>query len=130
MPEVLSHLDTHDYVDCGPKLQKLLTAANIGLPASVPASGSVISAPILSSGYSAFAVGVTSSQAGTVTVQRYLDTAATIPQGAPLTANLTAASAGVVNATDGAPFASFTVRVSNSGSAAASLSNVGVLLQA
>lgn len=130
MPEVISHQDTHDYVDCGPKLQKFLTAANIGLSTSVAAAGTNPSAPISSNGYSAFAVGVTSSQAGTLTVQRYLDASATIPQGPALTATLTAAIAAVVNATDGVPFGSFTVSVSNTGTAAAALTNTGVLLQA
>ncbi|MHB1266294.1 MAG: hypothetical protein ACYCY2_01680 [Acidithiobacillus ferriphilus] len=130
MPEAISHQDTHDFVDCGPKLQKLLTAVNIGLATSVAASGNNTSAPVLSNGYSSFAVGVTSSQAGTLTVQRYLDQGATIPQGAALTATLTAATAAVVNATDGVPFGSFTVSVSNTGTAAATLTNTGVLLQA
>ena len=130
MPEVISHQDTHEFVDCGPKLQKFLTPANIGLSTSVAAAGANTSAPILSNGYSAFAVGVTSSQAGTVTVQRYLDQGGTIPQGAVLTATLTAATAAVVNATDGVPFGAFTVKVSNSGTVTAALTNTGVLLQA
>ncbi len=130
MPEVISHQDTHDYVDCGPKLQKFLTPASISLSTSVAASGANTSALISSNGYSTFAVGVTSSQAGTLTVQRYLDQAGTIPQGAALTATLTAATPAVVNATDGAPFGAFTVEVSNTGTAAATLTNTGVLLQA
>lgn len=130
MPEVISHLDAHAWVDTGPKLQKFLTAADIGLSTSVAASGSSQSALVLSNGYGEFAFAVTSSQAGSVSIQRYLDTAGTIPQGAALTASLTASTAAVVNATDGVPFASFQVTVNNSGTAAATLSNVGLLLQA
>lgn len=130
MPNVITHLDTHEWVDNGPKLQKFLTAADIGLSTSVAASGSSTSSLIQSNGYGAFAVGVTSSQAGTLTVQRYLDAAGTVPQGAALTASLTAGTAAVVNATDGVPFVSFSVSVSNSGTSAATLSNVGLLLQA
>ncbi|MGC9237754.1 MAG: hypothetical protein ACP5GF_12785 [Thiomonas sp.] len=130
MPNVIAHLDTHEWVDNGPKLQKLLTASELGLSTSVAASGSNASNVIQSNGYGAFAVAVTSTQAGTISVQRYLDPAGTIPQGAALTASLTANTAAVVNATDGAPFGSFVVTVTNSGSSAATLSNVGALLQA
>ncbi len=130
MPQAISHLDTHDWIDNGPKLQKFLTASNIGLSTSVAASGNNTSNLIQSNGYGAFAVGVTSSQAGTLTVQRYLDAAGTVPQGSVLTATLVAGTAAVVNATDGVPFGSFTISVSNTGTSAATLSNVGALLQA
>jgi hypothetical protein len=130
MPQVITHHDTHEWVDVGPKLQKFLTAADIGLSTSIAASGSNLSNLIVSNGYGAFAVGVTSSQAGTLTIQRYLDAQGTIVQGAALTATLTAATAAIVNATDGVPFGSFTVSVSNTGTAAATLTNTGVLLQA
>ena len=130
MPQVITHDDTHEWVDVGPKLQKFLTAADIGLSTSIAASGSNLSNLIVSNGYGAFAVGVTSSQAGTLTIQRYLDAEGTIAQGAPLTASLTAVTSAVVNATDGVPFGSFMVSVSNSGTATATLTNAGVLLQA
>lgn len=130
MPQVITHDDTHEWVDVGPKLQKFLTAADIGLSTSIAASGTNLSNLIVSNGYGAFAVGVTSSQAGTLTIQRYLDAEGTIAQGAPLTASLTAATSAVVNATDGVPFGSFMVSVSNSGTATATLTNAGVLLQA
>ena len=130
MPQAITHLDTHEWIDNGPKLQKFLTAADIGLSASVAASGGNTSNLIQSNGYGSLAVGATSSQAGTLTVQRYLDAAGTVQQGAALTASLTAGTAAVINATDGVPFGSFTVSVSNSGTSAATLSNVGLLLQA
>ena len=126
----INHQDAHEWVDNGPKLQHFLTAAEIGLSTSVAASGSNTSALIGSCGYGAFALGVTSTQAGTITVQRYIDAEGTIPQGAALTATLTAGAPATVNATDGVPFQSFTVEVSNSGTSAATLSNVGLLLQA
>lgn len=119
MPQAITHLDTHEWIDNGPKLQKFLNGAQLGLTA--PGT----SALIQSNGYGALAVGATSSASGSISVQRYIDPEGTIPQGPALTASLSAGTAGVVNATDGVPFASFTITI-----AGGTLSNVGLLLQA
>jgi hypothetical protein len=112
-------------------MQSLVPAAVHGLGASIPLSSSITSNLIFSDGYQLAAIGVTSSQAGAITVQRYMDDAGTIKQGAALTASLTASTAQVLNITDGYPFASFTVNISNtSGSTTANLTNLGILLQA
>lgn len=115
----------------GATQQVLLTAAQMALALSVPASGgSVQSALLQMNGWQRFSIGLTSSQAGTLSVQRYLDVAGTIPQGAAVTAALTAATAAVVNAgSDLAPCASVQVTVSNSSGSTATLSNVGAILQ-
>jgi hypothetical protein len=55
-------------------------------------------------------------------VQRYIDADGLIPQGAELTQALTAATAGVLNVTDGLAFQSFTITI-----AGGTLSNVGCL---
>ena len=113
-----SQTDVHTPVDSGPLLQAFLSAADLGLttPGTSPLQ--------LSGGYPRIAVGATSSATGSITVQRYLDAAGTIPQGPALTQALTAATAGVLNAADGAAFQSFTVAI-----AGGTLSNVGCLLQ-
>lgn len=129
MPKMTSPNDQGQHVNAGGAMQALVPAAVHGLPATVPAGNSVTSNPILSNGMQVGAIGVTSTQAGSITVQRYLDDAATIKQGAALTQAITANTAGVLNITDGNPFASFTVNISNSGGVAASLSNLGILLQ-
>ena len=129
MAQILDQTDAHVVLDVGSAAQILLTPAAIGLGTSIAASGSNLSGIISTNGYKAFAFGVTSSQAGTVSIQRYLDAAATIPQGAPLTTSLTAATPAVVNATDGVPFQSAIVTVTNSGTVAATLTNTGLLLQ-
>lgn len=116
--------------DAGPCVQAFLDPAGLGLATSVPASGQVQSAVIPTNGFRTFAFGLQSTQGGSVSVQRYIDAAGTIPQGAPLTATLTAGVAAVVNATDGAPCQSMQVTVSNTGTSAATLSNVGLLAQA
>jgi hypothetical protein len=126
---MLDQADAHVLVDIGSAGQLLLTPAAMGLATSVPASGSVLSTVIPTNGNKSFAFATTSSQAGTISIQRYLDFAGTIPQGAPLTAALTAATAAVVNATDGVPFQAMQVTVTNSGTAAATLTNTGLLIQ-
>jgi hypothetical protein len=110
--------DTHLPVDSGPLLQIFLSAQQLGLTA--PGTSPLMA----SGGYPRLAVGATSSTAGSISVQRYLDAAGTIPQGPALTQSLSAATAGVLNVNDGAPFQSFTVTISGG-----TLSKVGALLQ-
>ncbi len=129
MPQMTSLGEQGNQVNPGGAMQVLVPAAVHGLPATVPAGSNVTSQPIYSDGMQLGAVGVTSSQAGNITVQRYLDHAGLIKQGAALTQAITANTAGVLNITDGNPFASFTVNISNSGGSAANLTNVGILLQ-
>ncbi len=115
--------------EVGPALQWVIPAVTLNLAASIPASGNVSSAVIPSYGWQKLAVGLQSTQAGQLTVQRYLDDAGTIVQSAALTAPLTANTAAVVNITDGVPFRSFKVTVSNTGASAAAVSGVAALLQ-
>ncbi len=129
MAQMLDQAGAHVLVDIGSAGQLLLTPPAMGLATSVPASGSVSSNVIPTNGNKSFAFGVTSSQAGTVSIQRYIDFAGTIPQGPALTASLTAATAAVVNATDGVPFQAVKVTVTNSGTAAATLTDTGFLIQ-
>lgn len=110
--------------DAGPLCQVFINQAALNATYGLTGSN-VVSSPILSGGYRTLAVGATSTVAGNISVQRYLDAAGTIPQGPALTAALTANTAGVLNVTDGVPFQSFTVQVTGGGT----LSNVGVLFQ-
>lgn len=113
-----TQVDVHLPVDSGPLLQVFLSAEEMGLTA--PGTSPLM----LSGAYPRIAIGATSSATGSISVQRYLDAAGTIPQGPALTQALTAATAGVLNVSDGAPFQSFTVTI-----AGGTLSNVGALLQ-
>ena len=63
------------------------------MPASIAGSSSVQSSLIVTEGYSLISVGITASQNGTMSVQRYLDAAGTVAQGAAVSVNLTAATA-------------------------------------
>lgn len=107
---------THTPVDSGPLVQAFLTGAQLGLaaPGTSPLQ--------LAGGYPKLAVGATSSATGSLSVQRYIDQAGLIPQGAPLTQALTAATPGVLNIADGAAFQSFTVTITGG-----TLTNVGCL---
>ncbi|MCG5072275.1 hypothetical protein [Paraburkholderia tagetis] len=117
--------------ELGPALQCLQNAAQLGLNASVPASGNLPGNVIVSNGWKLFSVGLKSTQAGQISIQRFLDLAGTVPQGAAVTAALTAGTAAYATVgTDGLPFASVQVTVSNSGASAATLSNVQGLFQA
>lgn len=104
----------------------LIPSANVGLPAQVPATGNISSSIITTSGLTRGAVGMKSSQAVTLSVQRYIDAAALVPLGAAITVALTANVANSVNWTDGAPANSIVITVSNAGGTAANLSNVAV----
>jgi hypothetical protein len=117
--------------ELGPSLQAALSAAILGLTANVPASGQLQSSVLMSNGWKFVAVGMKSTQAGALTVQRYLDAAGTIPVGAPVTASLVANTAQYVFAGgDNVPFLSYQVTVTNTSGTAATLSNVAGLLQA
>lgn len=107
---------THTPVDSGPLVQAFLSGAQLGLTA--PGASALIQA----GGYPKLAIGATSSATGSISVQRYIDAAGTIPQGAALTQALTAATPGVLNVTDGLAFQSFTITI-----VGGTLSNVGCL---
>ena len=116
----------------GPSLQTVLTAAQLGLNVAVPESGQVQSGVLVSNGWKFFALGLKSTQAGAISIQRFLDTAGAVPIGAPVTAALTAGTAqfASIGTADQLPFMSFQVTVTNTGTSAATLSNVQGLLQA
>jgi hypothetical protein len=117
--------------ELGPALQCPQTAAQLGLNASVPASGNLVGNVMFSNGWKLFSVGLKSTQAGQISIQRFLDLAGAVPQGAPVTAAITAnTAASATVGTDGLPFASVQVTVTNSGTSAATLSNVQGLFQA
>ncbi len=116
-----SQSNAHAITDAGPTVQAFIPLTGAGAPAFT----SGVSQVIPSGGYPRMAITLTSSLAGTLSVQRYLDVAGTIPQGAALTASLTAATSATLNATDLAPCQSFTISVPSG----TTLSNAAVLLQ-
>ncbi len=114
----------------GQALQCEQTLAQLGLLTSVPATGNITSGVIASNGWLAFSLGLTSSQAGSISIQRYLDLAGTVAQGAAITASLTAATAAVCNvANDGKPWASMIITVANSSGTIATITLAAGLWQ-
>jgi hypothetical protein len=111
--------------------QAPIPATTHNLPASVPASGSVQTSLIVTEGYSLISAGVTASQNGAMSIQRYLDAGGTVPQGGALSVALTANSSANLDILDGKPFASFILTITNTnGGSASNLSNFALLLQA
>jgi len=129
MPTMTNLGDQGPQVNPGGAMQVLVPQSVHNLPSTIAAASHATSNLILSDGMEVGAVGVTSTQTGVVTVQRYLDDAGTVKQGAALTQSLTANIAATLEITDGNPFASFTVDISNTGGSPATLSNLGILLQ-
>jgi hypothetical protein len=129
MPTMQNLGDQGIQVNPGGAMQVLVPSSVHNLAATVAASGNTTSNLIFSDGLQIGAVGVTSSQAGAINVQRYLDDAGTVKQGAALTAALSAGVPQVLNITDGNPFASFTVQITNTGVVTANLTNLAILLQ-
>ena len=127
-----SYGEFYDFKGTGPVAQFPVSAVvhGINVTNTVPASGNVTSNLLQSDGHKILAVGVTSTQAGAINIQRYLDQAASVAQGAALTQALVAATPAVLNVTDGLPFMSFTVKITNTGASAATLSNLVILMQA
>ena len=102
-----SQSNVHAITDAGALAQVYVPLTG----ATAPSFTAGVSQVIPSGGYPRVAITLTSSLAGTLSVQRYLDTAGTIPQGAPVTLSLTAATSATLNITDMAPCQSFTIGV-------------------
>jgi hypothetical protein len=110
--------------------QAPVPATTHNVPASVPASSSVQSSLIVTEGFSLISVGVTASQAGTMSVQRYLDAGGTVVQGAASQISLVADTAANLDILDGKPFASFKLTITNSSGSVSNLTNFALVVQA
>lgn len=124
------NVDVHTAFDAGPVLQFVVPSATLSLASTILANSNINSNLILTNGFKYFGFGLISTQAGTVSIQRYLDAAGTIPQGNPVTGTLVASTALTVNSIDNDPFQSIKINISNSAGSTATLSNVILLLQA
>ena len=110
--------------------QAPVTQAVHTVPSSIPASGQVQSSLVLAEGFSQISVGVTASQNGTLSVQRYLDAGGTVTQGTAVQTALVAGSAANLDVMDGRPFVAFKLTLTNSAGAVSNLTNFALLLQA
>ena len=105
--------------------------------ASIALSSSHTTELYSADGFGDIVIGLTSSQSGAINLLRYVDDAGTVlldtvgGTNTPPTVALTATDASTLIANDGKPFASFKVQITNtSGSTAATLSNIAVLMSA
>lgn len=97
---------------------------------AIAASGHWTSELITADGYYDLALGVKSSQAGAITVYRYIDDAGTVPLDGGQTQALTANTLATLIITDGKPCASFKVEVTNTGGASAAIQQFAALMSA
>lgn len=100
------------------------------LPATIAAGGNYTSSVLASDGFKAIAAAVLSSQAGAISIQRFVDVAGTLPQGAAISATITGGTAQVVNSNDGLPFQSFTIEITNTSGSVANITKFALLLNA
>lgn len=99
-------------------------------PGTLAASATYQTGVLPANGYKSISFGAKLSQAGSISLQRYLDSAGTIPIGAAVTATLSANTPNWVNINDGAAFTYFQVTVTNTSGSTATLSNVGCQISA
>lgn len=107
-----------------------LPALSVGLPNTIVAGGNASSATIPTIYMPHIVVSVTSSQNGSLSVQRYVDAAGLIAQGSALTAAITGGSAAVVDNADGKACGSIIINVTNTGAVTATVTKVTVILLA
>lgn len=131
MPTQMTQNQVNTPVDIGPVLQVPLTAQQIGLATSIPAS-SEVSTLLQTAGYKRFSIGVQSTQDGVLTIERFMDQEGIISQDndTDYTAPIVADELVNINLTDDKPFQSIKITVSNSSGSTATLSPFLVLLQA
>ncbi|VVC76002.1 hypothetical protein AQUSIP_13030 [Aquicella siphonis] len=130
MSQAYNPADVHTPYDVGQVLQAEMSLSDMGLVDTVPANDSINSNLLFMNGYKFFAFALTSTQNGDISIQRYVDRAGLIAQGAALTGSLTAATPFVYTLTDTKPFQSMKITINNSAGSDAALTNVLLLMQA
>lgn len=83
------------------------------VPAIIAASGSYVTGIMPAAGYSALTAAVNLSQGGTISIQRYLDSAGAFPVGAVPSTTFSGGSVAWVGVNDGLGFAFWQVTVTN-----------------
>jgi hypothetical protein len=132
VPRQLTQAEYQQIWAHGPKAEFVPAALITSLQSagSIPASGSFTSPLFSADGYYDFSIGLTSSQAGNLTLLRFIDDAGTTALDGGQTVALTGGTPAVPTVTDGKPFAACEVKVTSTGSSAATLSGLAVLTSA
>lgn len=97
------------------------------VPTTIAGGGNWASGIIPGAGYNKLATTAQLSQAGTLTIQRYVNAAGTIPIGAAIVQALSANTLGYAAVNDGLPFASWQVTIANTSGSVGNLTNVVLL---
>ena len=98
-------------------------------PATIAAGGSWLSGYIAYNDLNAVSASAKSTQAGALTLQRYLDSAGNIPIGTAFTATLTAGSLATVSANGDVAAAFFQITITNTGGSVATITDTVIVLQ-
>lgn len=117
----------------GPVAQADLSSATYASPqGTVPTTTPWYTSSVINAdGFKFITVAATSSQAGAINVQLYVDATGTIKQGAVQTVAVLAATPVVLNVNASTtPFQSFTVQITNTGGSPANITNYALLMTA
>lgn len=85
---------------------------------------------IYSDGYRFLTVAATASQAGSLVITEFVDTAGLIPRPSPSTTPLVAATQLIVDIADLKPFQTFSIQIINGSGGASTVTNLYILLSA
>jgi hypothetical protein len=132
MPRQYQAGEAMPFVVHGPKAEYVPAAliAAVQAQGTVAANSSWTSPAFTTDGYYDVVAGLTLSQSGSVTLLRFIDDNASVALDAGQTQALTAATAGVLVVQDGKPFATYQIKITNSGGTAAAISNFAALTSA
>jgi hypothetical protein len=97
------------------------------VPATIGAGLTYDTGVVLAGGRRIVAVAAMLDQTGTLTLQRYIDAAGTLPLGSPITQAMTANVLATIWVNDGQPMASFNVTVQNTSGSLGTLSDFTIL---
>lgn len=111
----------------GRQAQVVFDAADHGLPSSIASTVTVKSSVMFAQGMKSISIGVSNTQAGTVSIQRYADSQGQSPVGAAIQGTLVAAVPLAIGTNDLTPFGSFQISVLNSGLVSSTLSGISIV---
>ena len=99
------------------------------LPGTSAANSSVSTSLVKTDGFTLISAGITVTQNGTLSIQRYLDDGGVQIQGAAISIAVTANTPANLDILDGKPFSSFLLTITNSTASAATISSFALLAQ-
>lgn len=97
-------------------------------PDSIDAGGSWSTGYLSMQGLRGITAAATSTQAGSISIQRYADAAGQIAVGSAISQAITANTPATVSVNDGLPAGFFKVTISNTGASAATITNPAIVM--